>query len=1142
MFCNYCSRHLHEGSRFCAYCGKAVLSGDNILPENIINTDHPGIAREPVAPDNFQPRNFGAERRITTIMFADISGFTSFSETTDPEHLRDLINACFHQLVPIILEHGGQIDKFIGDEIMALFGATQANEDDAKRALTAALRMLEAIKAFSRDNSVSWNLHIGVNTGMVVTGMVGSSSKREFSVVGDTVNIASRLADQAQPGEVLVGKTTCLLTKNDFDFETLQSIELKGKSKPVTIYRLKEQLPSISPGPKHSALRAPLLGRDKEFAALMNLLSRLNDGQPFILWLSGEAGVGKSRLLAEIRSSLDHFSLKWIEGKAVPTGKSISYWPFIQLLRDFFAISDVSGETETVEGIERVMVDLFPDQHQDIMPFICRLMSVGLGTKDEHRLRQMTAENLKFHTYRSVHRLFKAIAGYNPLVLVFEDIHWTDQSTLELIIHILSLLKESKIAVILVERSEESANTLRLKQSIQNNYQDIFHEIKLSLLSRVVSRQLCEKMLKVEEIKMPTVIEKIVSRAGGNPFFLEEMIKALIDMDLISFDSKTNTWKVKEEVQIPETLSAVVLSRLDRMDEGVREIVKHASVVGRSFFYKILQEMINNRDSLDEKLNLLLQMEIFKEKLNKFDREYIFKHALFQKITYESILKQDRKLLHKHAGQIIETLFHDRLDDFFGSLAYHYTQAEEWEKALMFLKKAGEKAGEMGADSEALELYHQTLTAYQRAFGKQIDPFDAAVMQRKMGEALFRKGQHHLAEEYLISALEYYGGTFPRTRVQQLVFFIKNSLRQILNRTVTFGKGSLIPEEQPHKHYEELYHIRKHLGFIYYFSSRKLYVMNILSGLNEMEKGKHGPGMLCSFLAMGLVLDLLGMFSISGRYFHLAGKTMPQTPYDQGYYFHLTGYHEDCRCNWLKAQEFYERSIQLYKEAGEVKMLGTAICSTVELFVRKDGNYSMALDRAVQVRDLGLETGDKQLLAWGLNNIGLVKMLSKQLDEAVIQLFEARSLLASIPDYYILLCCYCHLIDCLILEGDLEKGIDIVRQGDDIIKAHGLIGPFEARFQTKKAEMLIRLYEKNMNRANRSLAYAACRKAFGRSRVFKAFLPETYIHLSRLQSLDSRKKHARTLSKGIALARSQGNKLALKIAERQKTLSGDSSG
>ncbi len=716
------------------------------------------------------------------------------------------------------------------------------------------------------------------------------------------------------------------------------------------------------------------------------------------------------------------------------------------------------------------------------------------------------------------------------MVFVFEDVHWADQSSLELIEHIASLVRDVRIGLLLVERCEEAVSTLKLKQRLHADFQDMVETLRLSPLPYDSSRRLCEALLKVEEFELAPVVDMVVAKAEGNPFFLEELLKALIDMKMLVPDARNGGWKVQgERLQIPDSLSAVVLSRLDRLEDGMRDIVKYASVVGRSFLYNILLEMIEDRDSLETNILKLLQIEIIREKMNKCDREYIFKHALFQKIAYDSILKQERKVLHRHVAQIMELLFENRLEEFYGLLAYHYTQAEEWKKAHSYLLQAGEKAGRMGADAEALELYHQTLTTYHKAFGEQIDPFDAAVMQRKMGEALFRKGQHHLAEECLLRALEYYDKKHPagKARIRWCIF--RNILRQIMNRVFTaHSKAGGADDASRNTH--EIFCIRHTLGFIYFFTNRELFLLNILRGLNDSEGDGNRNETLYYLLGFGIVLTVNGLFALADVYFGIASRIVSLTNHEHWLYYHLAAYHEDCKCRWDKAREFYDKAIFICKRTGEIKHWASAVCLRVELSMRCGEDARPSFELSKQVYEMGQESGDKQLLAWGLASIGLVLRCQGRYDDAVKYLEEASLLLAAIPDYYILLCCYGHLMDCRIHQGDLPRAFQLAERSEALIGAHGLVGPFVARLMVKKGFAFVRGFESDKTSFNRSRAYKACFQAIRAARKFRAFLPEAYFHLGRLQYADGRPKHGKTLAKGIDLARSQGNDAALRQA------------
>ncbi|MCP4541542.1 MAG: AAA family ATPase [Chloroflexi bacterium] len=270
------------------------------------------------------------ERKLVTIMFADISGFTAMAETMDPEAVRDLMNACFERLVPVVEKYEGTVDKFIGDEIMALFGAPLAHENDPERALRAALEMMDALIEFNAERSTDLGLHFGINTGLVIAGGLGTRGRQEYSVMGDAVNLAARLEDASKRGEIFVGPDTYRLTAPLFEFEVLEPIQVKGKVEPLQIYRLVglKTEPGHVRGLETKGISSPLVGRDTEFMALNACIERLMNGQGGIVSVIGEAGVGKSRLMAEIRDTASAIPLTWLEGRTLSFGQTISYWRY----------------------------------------------------------------------------------------------------------------------------------------------------------------------------------------------------------------------------------------------------------------------------------------------------------------------------------------------------------------------------------------------------------------------------------------------------------------------------------------------------------------------------------------------------------------------------------------------------------------------------------------------------------------------------------------------------------------------------------------------------------------------------------------------------------------------------------------------
>ena len=376
---------------------------------------------------------FAGERKLVTVMFADISGFTTLAETMDPEAVRDLMNACFERLVPIIEKYGGTVDKFIGDEIMALFGAPIAHENDPERALRAALEMMDALTRFNAERGADLELHFGINTGLVIAGGIGTRGRQEYSVMGAAVNLATRLEEVSERGDILVGPDTHRLTEPLFEFELLEPIRVRGKAEPVPAYRL--LAPKAISGKVRGivGLESPLVGREAELRALQESVERLRAGVGGIVTIVGEAGLGKSRLVAELRSQVSGLRLDWVEGRCLSYGASIAYLLWLDVLRGLLGVT-----AETPPVAVRDALRERTERLEDAYPYLARMMSLRpdgstssprrlveglpLEAETEDTVRDLEGEKLKVGAFRAIETLIESMARRRPLVIVCEDL------------------------------------------------------------------------------------------------------------------------------------------------------------------------------------------------------------------------------------------------------------------------------------------------------------------------------------------------------------------------------------------------------------------------------------------------------------------------------------------------------------------------------------------------------------------------------------------------------------------------------------------------------------------------------------------------------------------------------------------------
>jgi class 3 adenylate cyclase len=519
-----------------------------------------------------------AERKLITVMFADIVGFTRLAETMDPEEVRDLINACFEQLVPFVIQYGGIVDKFIGDEIMALFGAPVAQENDPERALRSALSMQEAIAAFNKARGLHLDAHFGINTGLVIAGGIGTPRQRDYSVIGDAVNLAAHLGHIAQGGEILVGPDTYRRTRHIFSFEPLGPLRVKGKADPVPVYKLMglRTYPGSWRGLEERGINSPLVGREEEVAVFTRCLDQLLEGRGGLLFIRGEAGLGKSRLVAEVKRRTAARPAAWLEGRTFSFSQTISYWPFLEIIQADAGITADDAEGQRWAKLEGRIGSLFPEDPADILPYLATLLALRVPESLAERVKYLDGETVGRQVFRSMRKFFAHLARQQPLVLIFEDLHWMDRSSALLLEHLMPLVRETPLLICGVGRADSGSPETFLRNIAIQNYADCHQEILLAPLSPAESDHLVCNLLPSEAVT-PGLRERLLRKAEGNPFFLEEIIRAMIDQGAFVRDRNTGRWQATAQagrVAIPDTLQGVVMARIDRLEDDVKQVLK----------------------------------------------------------------------------------------------------------------------------------------------------------------------------------------------------------------------------------------------------------------------------------------------------------------------------------------------------------------------------------------------------------------------------------------------------------------------------------------------------------------------------------------------------------------------------------------
>jgi predicted ATPase/class 3 adenylate cyclase len=702
-----------------------------------------------------------SDRRVVTVLFADLAGFTSLAERLDPEETRTLQGELFEELASAITQFDGFVEKYVGDAVMAVFGAPVAHEDDPERALRTALRMQERTAALSRR----WEgrlgrtlaLHIGVNTGPVVAGNLGSTPGAAYAVTGDTVNTAARLQHAAQPAQILVSRATYQLTQHAFAFEPLGDLALRGKAEPLPAYRLLglRAVPRSARGLEGLGLASPLVGRDGELAALHAALDRMRGGRAQVVSLVGEAGAGKSRLLAELFARLDaegHLRTMTVRRAACSSLGERTYGVLSAFLREGFALApDDPPDTvqrKLVAGLQTLGAS--ESETAAIVP----LLGHVLGLESESRpTLHIEPEQLKRQIFLAGRMLFEWRLQFGPLMLVVEDLHWADAASVELLRALLGHLAGRPLLLLVTHRAALDPGVLDTGEATHT-------VIRLAPLSLDHSEALLLALFGSSASRLPARLrELVVTRAGGNPFYLEEVVRSLVESGVLVRDA--DGWRCPGDVttvDVPLTLQGLLLSRLDRLPPDVRRVAQETAVLGVVFDERLLRMVTDQPESAEPALDRLCRAEILAEELpaagapSSGSRRFRFTHALVQEAVYQNVLVRRRTDLHGRAGQALETLCGgepQRLEEL-EALGHHLSLSLEKARGARYLVAAGDRARAIYANDDALRHYRRALDTLEEC---ATCPDLVLAVRERLGDLLGPMGQRDAARAHYETAL-----------------------------------------------------------------------------------------------------------------------------------------------------------------------------------------------------------------------------------------------------------------------------------------------------------------------------------------------------------------------------------------------------
>jgi class 3 adenylate cyclase/tetratricopeptide (TPR) repeat protein len=711
--CPKCGNMHPANSIFCDKCGQSLTSADTTSVRELsfdekiqkIQKYLPGGLTEKILA---QRGKIEGERKQVTVLFADMENFTPLVEKLGPEEAYAIMDQVYEILIHKVHDFEGTVNEMTGDGVMALFGAPIALEDAPQRAIRSAIAIHREMTGFNdrmkqeKEDFSPIKMRIGIHAGPVVVGTLGNDLRVEFKAVGDTVNLASRMESLAEPGTTYVSDDTFRLTEGFFRFEALGEREIKGKEKPVRVYQV------IAPSSRRTRFDVnaergltPFVDRERELALLIDCFERAKAGRGQAITIVSEAGIGKSRLLYEFRKAVTNEDVTFLEGRCLSYSRNVAYHPVVDILKSNYDIQDTDSDHEIKEKVIRGLKIMKVDE-ASTLPYLLALLSVKDSGID---ILPMSHDAKKDRIIESLKRIVFSESEIRPFVMAIEDVHWIDKSSENALKSLLDSISGFRILLIFTYRPQFAHSW---------GGKSYHSQVNLNRLSNSESLTMVSYILETEKIKKD-LEELILSKAEGIPFFIEEFIKSLKNLKIIELkNGKLQLFSEIMHATVPSTVQDVIMAGVDLLPEGAKEILRTGSVIEREFRYELIKKVMSMPEQeLLSNLSLLKSAELLYERGIHPQSFYIFRHALTREVVYESILTKKRKKLHEEIGYAIEALYRDDLGEYYGQLADHFFESENFEKAAEYSNLAGIKAERIASFTDAITHAKKRVTSLE---------------------------------------------------------------------------------------------------------------------------------------------------------------------------------------------------------------------------------------------------------------------------------------------------------------------------------------------------------------------------------------------------------------------------------------------
>jgi class 3 adenylate cyclase/tetratricopeptide (TPR) repeat protein len=935
------------------------------------------------------------QRKMVTVMYADISGFTALAEKMDDEDIAEAMNVFWSRIDTIIQSHGGHIDKHIGDNVVALWGVQAAREDDAERAVRAALNIQQEVPVLTQKHP--FQMHIAIHSGQVMLGEIGTT--HEYTAVGHTIQVASDLENEARPGEVIISQDTLRLVRGLFDVESCSEVTIPGSNQPLAVFRVLRARPYVfRPHTRGvEGIETRMVGRDAELAVIQDALrSVLYSKKARTITVIGEAGIGKSRLLYEFEAWLEHRARRfWVlKGRATERMTSVPYSFLHEIFAQYLNIPDDAPLEQARQTMEAAIIGLLPNDTSasERAHFIGHLLGFDFSNSPDLSGILSDPGQIRDRARYHLAQMITSVTKRQPVMLLLEDLHWADEASLDLLAYVVTEGQELPILFIglarpiLLERLPDWWQRLPGQQRLE-----------LAPLNETASRSLVREILQKAASVPPALDELVIAGAEGNPFYVEELIKVLIDEHVILTGE---TWTVDEsrlgEVRVPSTLTGILQARLDGLPVTEHTVLQAASALGRAFWDGALASLTGfDTDVVSAALDGLEMRElVFPHRGSSFggQREYVFKHALLRQVTYESVLKRQRRKYHLSAAEWLIYQSRERASEYAALIAGHFEFAEDLFRASTWYGQAGKQAYEAYAPDSAVAYYEKALTF---ALQTSLPEKEALEWYENMGKALFALARY---EEALNAYQE---------------------MRAVAERTANINGLA--------QAWYNISYVHDHMG------SNSLSLESAENALRLVDKGIDVETLIKVMNGKAWALYRLGEASHA---MELGKKTLRLaralndpivSQREMGQAYQLLGAAYELLGNLKESQECEAQALVIFRglgnRRGEAAMLNN---QGVGAFVR--GGYNEAIARYAEALEVAQQIGSHDRISMFLSNLGGARAAMGNYVAAEADIRRSLAALGTTMTHFLPLT-YVFLAEALLGQDKFDEGCEAAQTG-----------------------------------------------------------------------------------------------------------------